>query len=146
MKIFGNLQFWQGSSQYGNVNSDGSSSIGGGSLFVDRGDIGACDWTSGSFTKDATWRDLDCSAIVPANAKFIQFDVHLVAPSVGTFFGLRKKGYTGGYSYTGVYVPSNGAACQQQLLVPCDSSRFVQYYVVNTTYTNIDVKVTGWIL
>lgn len=111
---------------------------------VDRGDAAGSDWTVGDFTTDGTWRDLDCSSIVPAGAKFIHFRMVLRDDAVGSGFRLRKKGNSNAVNVFMQYTQVANVYITINEKVPCDSSRFVQYMGDNLTFDTINLTVIGW--
>jgi len=112
---------------------------------VDRGDAAGSDWTVGDFTTDGTWRDLDCSSIVPEGAKFIRFFVEIIDDSTSIAFRMRKKGNANTINIREVRIQTTNIAMAQEFVVPCDSLRRVQYWASNAIWTAINVAVVGWI-
>jgi hypothetical protein len=116
----------------------------GGDTYVDRGDPSFADWTQTTLTTDSSWNNLDCSAIVPAGTKAILFEVELTDNTAGGKFEMRKKGNS--------YSTNKGLATQtvanlnfgDQLLIPCDANRIVQYRGTNKAWTNIQLTICGW--
>lgn len=111
---------------------------------VDRGDPTAYDWTS--FTTDGTWRDLDCSSVVPEGARFIILKVNVVDDAVGSFIRFRKNGNSNAYNTFAVGTQVVNINNSGQGIVACDESRVIEYLGDNLTFTTINVCVVGWIL
>lgn len=112
--------------------------------FQDRGDLADYDWTTGDFTKDGSWHDLDCSSIVPADAKVIVFRLLLNTSAVADYsFSMRKKGKTGLADFQ-VFTHVAGRNQAAIARIPCSTDRIVQYLASNTTWTTLSVAVIGW--
>lgn len=113
--------------------------------FVDRGDPSAYDWLVGDFTTDNSWYDLDCSSIVPAGATHILFRVGITDDAVGSQFSLRKNGNSDVYNAGVLKTQVVNVDFTAEVLVPCDSSRIIEYRGSNLTFAAINVLVKGWI-
>ena len=114
-------------------------------FFVDRGAVAAPDWDETTLTEDGTWRDLDCSPVVPADAKAILFRVIIQDNAVGSLFKLRKNGDATEWNTTGVRTQvANETIDESSAVVACDTGRVVEYNATNTTWTSIDISIRGW--
>jgi hypothetical protein len=109
---------------------------------VDRGDPAAVDFTS--FTTDATWRDLDCSSIVPAGARFIKLKATVLDDAASSTFRLRKKGNSNAINIAEIITQVANVGISADLEIPCDSSRTIQYWATSLTWTSINLTVKGW--
>jgi hypothetical protein len=118
----------------------------GGDTIVDRGDPAAVDWNVGSFTTDATWRELDCSAIVPAGAKAIFFRLDLSDDAVGNGFHLRENGNSNAINFDGLITQVASIGQRGTIFSFCDGDRKVEYYGNNVAFIQIDLTVCAWIL
>jgi hypothetical protein len=125
-------------------------------FYHDRGDPSAIDWDKDDFTKDGPigdysntyWHDLDCSAIVPEDAKAIVFMLNINAYAAGAYFIMRKNGnsYANAFGWTGTQV--SGVWAGGQLIVPCDSNQVVEYWARSSsevTWNGINVTIVGWL-
>lgn len=114
--------------------------------YVDRGDPSAADWTADSFTRDSTWRDLSCAAIVPAGAKAIHLSLSFTATAATVMAGFRKKGNTQGYNC--LLAVQQVANINNYLdgLVACNQDRVIQYFFQTATWSYIAVTVRGWLI
>jgi len=117
-------------------------SIGG--YAVDRGDPDANDWEVGDFITDGTWRDLDCSAIVPAGARFINFKLVVTDDATQSGFRLRKNGNANAVAIFTVFTQAVNVALCTYSKVACDNDRIVEYMGDNLTFTTINLIVMGW--
>jgi hypothetical protein len=113
-------------------------------IFVDRGDPSDWDWEETDLTTDATWRDLDCSSIVPVGATHIAFRGYINS-SANDYFQIRKNGNSNAYTAQTMTCQRTGAI-EFSWIVPCDTSRVVEYLATNTSWTGIKIVVTGWII
>jgi hypothetical protein len=107
-------------------------------------DPGVHDWTGAAITSDATWRDLDCSSIVPFGAVAIHIKCVVSTTSASDWMQVRKKGFTGGIVNSQVATQVANAWTVVEWVVQCDSSRFIQYNFANVTYTSKNLTVLGW--
>ena len=112
--------------------------------FVDRGTASAHDKVLADFTTDATWRDLDLSAIVPAGAKAILLQLLIQDDVANSAITLRKNGNTNGYNIGRVRTQVANIYNEADLIIPCDSNRIIEYYGSNVTFTAIYLTVKGW--
>jgi len=110
---------------------------------VDRGDPAAVDFTS--FTTDETWRDLNCSSVVPAGkARFIKFKATVQDDAAGSVFRLREKGNANAINVAEIVTQVSGVNISADMEVACDASGYIQYYGTNTTFTSIALTIKGW--
>lgn len=112
--------------------------------FVDRGDPASYDWTQATLIQDGAWHDLDCSAIVPADAKTILFRVYLRHPLINKDFYIRTKGNA---NYVNIFMQRTQVAnisIVEDAVVACDTNRKVQYWISGPGWTSIRITVGGW--
>jgi hypothetical protein len=114
--------------------------------YVDRGDLNGLDWYWNEFIADALWHDLDCSDVVPQGAQAIHFLLHLRGSVAGTTFRLRKKGYLYTYSCPGLWCQVTQVVQELTVIVPCDTNRFVQYYINSNYWNSGYVNILGWFI
>jgi len=115
-----------------------------GHKYVDRGDIDAYDFEVGDLTCDWTWRELDFSAIVPANAVAVHLQVIVRDDSAISNLQLRKKGFSNEINIGRVTTQNNLASLYAHIIQPCDADRIIEYRVTNTTWNTIALTVFGW--
>jgi len=113
-------------------------------MFVDRGDAAGYDWDETTLTTKETWTDLDCSSVVPANAKAILFHVILEDDSIEVSFRLRENGNNNIINVGSLIIQVSNVAITNDIVVPCDSNRIVEYYISNVTWSRIDLVIKGW--
>jgi hypothetical protein len=116
--------------------------------YVDRGDPSGWDFheTTTPLTLDGTWRDMDLSSIVPAGAYAVQIRCFFRSSGsgAGQFGGFRKNGNSNAQHAVSQYTQSTGAM-EMQGVLPCDSSRVIEYNAQNT----LDIfrmVVKGWFI
>lgn len=119
------------------------SSIGDGQ-FVDRGDPATYDWTEIDLTTDGTWRDLDCSAIVPSNATAILFNCIIEDDAAGSEFRLRENGASNAINMGIVRTQVVNLPNDKTFIIACNFAQIVEYYGTNVAFTSIDLVVSGW--
>ena len=98
------------------------------------------------FTTDATWNDLDCSAKVPAGARFIIFRVQVYDGSINQVFCMRKNGNSNAFNVACVRTQVANQYNDATFIIPCDKNRVVEYMGSNTTFSYIYVTILGWII
>jgi len=122
---------------------------GGGMTYVDRGDPAAWDWTAATLTEDGTWRDLDCSAIVPADAIAIVFYVEINCTQASKTLSLRENGNANAYNIGRVRTQAANRSAHQQMMIFCDSDRKVEYNAASPapgTWNTVGIVVIGWFI
>ena len=112
--------------------------------FVDRGDPAAWDATQATLTLDLTWNNLDLSSVIPAGATAACIVVTLQDDAVGSVFSLRANGVTNAYCYVPMWTQVVDQDIGHQAIIALDGNRIIQYYATNTTWTTINLLVTGW--
>ena len=112
--------------------------------FIDRGDPASWDWTASDFARDATWRDLDLSGIVPEGATSVLFGILIMDTSIGRDFYLRKKGNANSKNISFLTTQVASVWMKTDCVCPCDSNRFVQYNSNISAFGQIQVCVKGW--
>lgn len=112
-----------------------------------RGDPSANDFTIVSFTADATWRDLDLSAILPVGTKAVVLRIGIQNDTAGQSVSFRKNGNSNASNSAIVYTPVANVPNAGQNTVFCDANRVIEYYATNGgTWASINVCVMGWYL
>jgi hypothetical protein len=111
--------------------------------FVDRGDPSDYDWTESSFTFDSTWRDLDCSSIVPINTAAIAFRASITDDSTASYFALRKNGSANDRNEDIIFTRIADIRYDSLMIVACDVDRVVEYRGTSGI-DNFDLVVRGW--
>lgn len=113
-------------------------------FYFDRGDPTAYDFKVTDLFCDDTWRNLDLSAIVPANAKAVALVVRLEDNLVGKRIRFRKKGNTDVYNDSEVRTQVANIPMPADVIVAVDTDRKIQYRTDNTSFTRIDIVIKGW--
>ncbi|MBA7611857.1 hypothetical protein ES703_19088 [subsurface metagenome] len=111
--------------------------------YIDRGDVEFADWNRDDLTIDGAWHELDVSAIVPANASAILFNMWMEDGVVHQFAGLRKSGRVYAWMEWGGWTQVGGAVVQQGIIVPTSPNGKVEY-LVHTGMDWIFFTVRGW--
>ena len=112
--------------------------------FTDRGDPNADDWGQATLTADGTWRDLDCSSIVPSGAKAIVFKTYIKYAAANKILYMRKNGNVNAYAYNWILTQVANQGIASTFTVPCDTNRVVEYSA-STSPTTIALTILGWI-
>lgn len=112
--------------------------------FVDRGDPTAnYDFIETDLTIDSAWHDMNLSSIVPSGAKAVCLMVRMVDNLPEKAILLRKNGSAGVINYSILFTQVANISVAQDMIVPCDSNRFIEYYV-DTGVNTIFIAVKGW--
>lgn len=106
--------------------------------YVDRGDPAGVDKIVGDFTLDGNWHDLDLSGIVPAGTKAVYLTVTLAAVA-GNYIYFRKNGNVNTANVLGISSVVL-AATMGSFVVPCDSSRVIEYAGAAAALCNLVVS------
>jgi hypothetical protein len=116
--------------------------------FVHRGDPATADWhETGSkavLNTDNTWRDLDCSSIVPANAVAIMFSIIVEDDAASSSFAIRKNGNSNVFNAAWVRTQVANVLMDNVLISACDENQVVEYKGNNVAFSNIYLTVMGW--
>ncbi len=100
-------------------------------------------WDKTSFTANSAWVDWDLSGILPAGATAVLLYCVFADNVPSTTIEFRKNGTT--YSAGAVNTQVAGVAVHSSVIVPCDTGRIIEYYIINTvTFTTQNVAVRGW--
>lgn len=111
--------------------------------YQDRGDPTTWDWLKLNLILNGEWQNLDCSSIVPAGTKVIEFYVEIAATNQGWGeFKMRKKGNLNNYNVDGLYVIKSGNTFGK-MRVPCNANRVVEYFG-DPTISTVTITITGW--
>jgi len=113
-------------------------------MFVDRGDPAAFDYAKEDITTDATWRDLDLSAIVPAGAKAILLKTQLQSANPGDKIQYRKKGNSNEINTCGCEALRANVIRTRLGLTAIDANRVIQYNADDISWTTLNIVVRGW--
>lgn len=113
-------------------------------VYIDRGDPADWDWELGDFVADGTWRDLDLSAIVPANAKGVIFFAAVRNAAIGKNFQLRKKGNVNERVVALARTQVGAQFVYEDLTTACDDDRIIQYNATAGVWQNLFLVVKAW--
>lgn len=112
--------------------------------YIDRGDPAVPDFLCAAFTFDASWRDLDCSGVVPAGAKAILFTIRLSCNGVGVDVKFRKNGNVNENVIARISPQLANVYICEDFVCACDVNRIIEYfgYAFYTYDTTLTIK--GW--
>ena len=113
-------------------------------IYVDRGDPTAPDFTEANLTTDDTWRSLDLSSIVPSGIRFVYLRLTLNDDAVQSVFRIRKSGMTNLINIFDLYTQAPNVWMTAIGKVPCVANRTVEYIGTNLAFTAINLTVVGW--
>ena len=122
------------------------SGLEGKSLYVDRGDPAAVDFTVGDLTTDGAFHELDLSGIVPAGTKAVHIRVVVSDDLISQAFLLRKKGNTNAINTVSAITQVANIAISKDGIVSCSTDRKLEYSATNTTWTWITILVKGYFI
>lgn len=110
----------------------------------DRGDPAAFDYLKAALTTDATWRDLDLSAIVPANAKYVLLRTSLESANPGDMIRYRENGNANEINICSCESLRANVERNRMVMVACDANRVIEYNADNIAWTTLSIVVRGW--
>lgn len=114
--------------------------------YHDRGDPADLDWDEGDLTADNDWHDLDLSGIVPDKATLVGIFTEVRDNLVNQIFRVRTKGNVNTRNRDQLITVLANVYNSGMLFVAPDADRIIQYRANNTTWTNIQLCITGWFL
>jgi len=127
------------------IDCTGLTGAGGGTSLIDRGDPAANDKTLSDFTTDNAYHDLNLSSIVPAGATWILLKVVVMSSTIPAYIRFRKKGNSNSINVAVADCIQANLSHPYQFLCPCDADRVIEYYASNSTWSSIQLSVSGWI-
>ena len=113
---------------------------------VDRGDPAAFDFSVNDLSTDGDWHDLDLSSIVPEGTVAVKVAVGIEDDAAGSAFSLRKNGNSNTINRFRIITQDAGDIMVGSDIVFCDENRVIEYLATSTTWTTINIAVTGWII
>lgn len=116
-----------------------------GHVTVNRGDPSVADFTLTTLTTDETWREMDLSSIVPANAQFVILHVNIRDNAAGKRIDFRKKGNVNDKNISRLRTQSANISNSGDFEVPLDSNRKIEYWASNASFLKLNIVVKGWI-
>lgn len=114
-----------------------------GDRFIDRGDLAAYDLTTGDFTKDSAWHDLDLSAICGKGIHRLLIALIMSSSDVPAQIALRQNGNTNGINQGVRIAPAIGLAFVDDVEVLTDADGVIEYQILTGTYETINLVVRG---
>jgi hypothetical protein len=115
--------------------------------YVDRGDPSDFDFDVADFTFDSTWRTLDLSGIVPADAVAVDISCAFRTTVAGYTFYFRKPGNSNYHNGLRQQTQVGNMPIEMNGIVSCNSSREIEYFGSSAaTYDLANFVVKGWII
>lgn len=115
------------------------------SVFVDRGDPAAADYSMSDLTTDGNWNALDLSALISAsNAKAVLLRVQVQDDAADSSVSFKTNGNSNDYNISQTICTAANKVEAQDKIVPLDSGRVIQYKTTATAFTDITLVVKGW--
>ena len=112
--------------------------------YADRGDPSSHDFTTGDFTKDSAWHDLDLSGIIAENAVAVILRIDLINSSVTHSISVRKKGNSNTKNLGAIFANVSNVPITGHFIVAVDNNRKVEYMSSTTGWGTINITVVGW--
>jgi hypothetical protein len=113
-------------------------------FFQNRGDPEDFDFTTNDFTTNEQWYELDCSLIVPENAKAILLYVQIKSDNYSDYLTFRKNGNINNFVRSTVRTQVPNVFNDLNCIVSCDNDRMIEYKAKNTSFSEIYVSIMGW--
>ena len=102
------------------------------------------DFTLSDLTTDGAWRSLDISNIVPNNTEWIILNVNLKDDAPSSSIQLNGTGLTN-RNRLSIQSQVANVSKEAQGWVKIGSSRLLYYLADSLTFTNINIKITGYV-
>lgn len=112
--------------------------------YFNRGDNTPNDFTTGDFTLDGAWHDLDLSGIVPEDSKCVNLKVNVRASIVDNRFDIRQNGNVNTANLLSVWTQVKDRRIGGVFPVNVDSARIVEYRGTAGNWTLVFINVNGW--
>lgn len=125
------------------VNSTGTDIEWGG--YVNRGDPAAFDYTTATLTADSTYRTLNLSSIVPANAKLVQLRLLIANAAAGQAIYIRKVGYNNEFNILSLFTQAPNVTTTTEGFVDCIGQQ-ISYKAATGSWSKLNIVVLGWII
>jgi len=109
-------------------------------------DSGSTDFDLTDLTTDGTYRDLDLSSILPANAIGVQLTVSLLDDAADQALQFRRNGNSNNEERVVAKTQVANITNSMSLIVACDTSQVIEYNASNTTWSAIYIHVLGWFI
>ncbi len=108
---------------------------------VERGVVSGYDFTIGDFTRDNTWREMDLSSIVPANAKWVTIYVSISTLEAMRNVRFRKKNELNDRYEPILWVHVATGVYTKIIILPIGSDGIIEYSASVATGISLDVVV-----
>lgn len=118
---------------------------GGGIAFVDRGDPDAYDFTTGDFTYDNNYQDIDLSGIVGAKACLVLIGLRIKCATTTEYLYWREKGNSNEFNVVHRQIKTANVFINYEVWVQTDATGKIEFKATPGTYTNMDFVVKGWL-
>jgi len=102
------------------------------------------DFILSDLTTDGAWRSLDISNIVPNNTEWIILNVNLKDDAPSSSIQFNGIGITNRNRLT-IQSQVANVSTEDQGWVKIGSSRLLYYIADSLTFTNINIKITGYV-
>lgn len=113
-------------------------------FYHDRGDPDSYDFELGDLTEDNAWHTLDLSGIVPADTKGVALFVMYKASGAGQSIVFRKNGNFFTSNRSMIVTAVADIFHTQDIIVSCDTDRFVEYKMSSPQTVTVRILVKGW--
>lgn len=117
-----------------------------GTLYLDRGDVAAYDFTASDFTKNSDWHDLDLTGVCPKGTKLALLRMQCTCSEAVKLAKFRTKGNTNEINTTIVLTALEGDYVYADIWVAPNAAGVIQYWFATATWSHIDVVVRGYIV
>lgn len=113
--------------------------------WIDAGQKDTHDFTVSDFTNDSSFHDLDLSAKVPANAKWIILGVKIKGSVISSFMEWASKSTSTGYPQYNMAMKVTAVIEAATIILPLDGDKKVQYRLqAGVTWSSCDVDIIGY--
>jgi hypothetical protein len=103
-------------------------------------------WQTANCSTNGQWHDMDWSALFPATAKALVFNVVVVDDAVGSSLTIKDSRDSSNVSGSSIYTQVANISASQQMIIPCPSTRILSYLATNTVWSSINLAGIGYFI
>ena len=115
-------------------------------VYIDRGPVGAADWSLVGLTADGAWHTLDASGIVPEAASAMLFQINMSNAGILKFVQLRTDNTHLTYNRRLFGTVVANLIQNQQLIVEPTANRTFDYFLTAVGWNFVEITIQGWFL
>lgn len=121
-----------------------SGGSGGGSVYVDRGNVAAADFLVGDFTQDEAYHELDISSIVGVGERLVLIEGYFRHTTIGKYFDFAELTSGSGYNKHRVYSTVTNVNEHPCFWVKTTASGKIAYNASTPAWSVATIYIRGW--